>query len=399
MDDAFTFLMNMQSVTNDTPDLSICTSLRGMFAHSRFNSNIDNWDVSNITDMSLMFFQAQDFNQSLNSWDVGSVQYFNSMFNHATAFNGGISNWNLASASNLNNLFNNATSFDQDISNWDTSNVINMQGVFAGATSFNQPLDNWDVSSVTDFSLMFAESSFNLPITSWNTQSATNMRAMFAASVFNQPINHFDTCQVIDMVGMFFFNDAFNQNLDNWDTSQVTDMSMMFNDATAFNQNLNSWNVENLNQAADMLTNSDIGINNYTQLLQSWSQQTVNNNVTLSVGPQYCQAAQQFRDILTNTYGWIIIDGGVDTSANCTLGIEELEQSTFELYPNPATNQVSIDCNEHAFAKAELYNLQGQRVAYFTTSSFSVRKLKTGMYIVQVTTVDGQRLSERFIKR
>ena len=399
MDDAFMFLMNMQSVTNDTPDLSNCTSLRGMFAHSRFNSNINNWDVSNITDMSLMFFQAQDFDQSLNSWNVSGVQYFNSMFNHATAFNGDISNWNLLSASNLNNLFNNATRFNQDISNWDTSNVINMQGVFAGATSFNQQLDNWDVSSVTDFSLMFAESSFNLPLTSWNTQSATNMRAMFAASAFNQSINHFDTSQVIDMVGMFFFNDAFNQNLDNWDTSQVTDISMMFNDAAAFNQNLSSWNIENLTQAADMFTNSDIDVNNYTQLLQSWSQQTVNNNVTLSVGPQYCSAAQPFRDVLTNVHGWSITDGGVDTSANCTLSLEELEQSSFELYPNPATNRVNIDCGDLAFAKAEIFNLQGQQVATAQSNQIAVGQLKAGIYLIRVTSTSGQQVTQRFIKK
>ena len=46
-------------------------------------------------------------------------------------------------------FFENRT-FNQDIANWDTSNVTNMFTMFIGAASFNQPIGNWDTSNVTN---------------------------------------------------------------------------------------------------------------------------------------------------------------------------------------------------------------------------------------------------------
>ena len=38
-----------------------------------FNQDIGNWDVSNVTDMSNMFFLATSFNQDIGDWDVSNV--------------------------------------------------------------------------------------------------------------------------------------------------------------------------------------------------------------------------------------------------------------------------------------------------------------------------------------
>jgi len=80
---------------------------------------LDNWNVSNVTDMESMFNHATHFNQPLNNWDVSNVI-------------------------NMNFMFSNATSFNQPLNNWDVSNVTNMENIFVGATSFNQPLDDWN---------------------------------------------------------------------------------------------------------------------------------------------------------------------------------------------------------------------------------------------------------------
>ncbi len=42
-----------------------------------FNQNIGNWDVSNVTDMSQMFFSTDLFNQYIGNWDVGNVTDMN----------------------------------------------------------------------------------------------------------------------------------------------------------------------------------------------------------------------------------------------------------------------------------------------------------------------------------
>ena len=52
-----------------------------------FNQPLNNWNVSNVTDMDRMFFDARSFNQPLNKWDVSKVTNMSEMFNGASSFN------------------------------------------------------------------------------------------------------------------------------------------------------------------------------------------------------------------------------------------------------------------------------------------------------------------------
>ena len=54
-------------------DVSNVTDMSYMFYHSKFNQNISNWNVSNVTTMKYMFGRASNFNQNLNSWSVSNV--------------------------------------------------------------------------------------------------------------------------------------------------------------------------------------------------------------------------------------------------------------------------------------------------------------------------------------
>ncbi len=58
-----------------------------------FNQNIGSWDISNVTDMSGMFYDTDVFNQNIGSWDVRSVTDMSGMFYNATAFNEALSGW------------------------------------------------------------------------------------------------------------------------------------------------------------------------------------------------------------------------------------------------------------------------------------------------------------------
>ncbi len=52
-----------------------------MFSHcTNFNQPLNNWDVSNVTDMSWMFSHCTNFNQPLNNWDVSSVTKMSGIF-------------------------------------------------------------------------------------------------------------------------------------------------------------------------------------------------------------------------------------------------------------------------------------------------------------------------------
>ena len=147
-----------------------------------FNQPIGNWDVSNVTNMSGMFYSecsASLFNQDISLWDVSNVTDMSYMFG------GGAGN-------------SNDRTFNQDISQWDVSNVTSMYNMFEGAASFNQPIGNWNVSNVTDMSYMFFYAqSYNQSILGWNTSNVTDMSYMFhRAFSFNQDTNNINTANV-----------------------------------------------------------------------------------------------------------------------------------------------------------------------------------------------------------
>jgi len=56
-----------------------------------------------------------------------------------------------------------------------------------------------------------------------------------------------------------------------------------------------------------------LSTSNYDALLSGWSALPLQENVNFSGGnSKYSSSAQGARDVLTNTYGWIVTDGGID---------------------------------------------------------------------------------------
>tara|TARA_B100000927_G_scaffold273176_1_gene251381 strand:+ start:117 stop:1298 length:1182 start_codon:yes stop_codon:yes gene_type:complete len=191
-----------------------------------FNQNITSWDLSNVTDMSFMFYSARAFNQDIGIWDVSNVKNMEGLFVYAESFNKDISSWDVSNVTNMKDLFHFAQSFNINLNNWNVSNVNNMNGLFFNATSFNQDIGNWNVSNVTDMGRMFGF---------W-----------WKESVFNQDIGNWDVSKVSNMKEMFLHNNSFNQDIRNWNVSNVTDMIKMFSWASSFNQNLTKWCVDQI---------------------------------------------------------------------------------------------------------------------------------------------------------
>jgi hypothetical protein len=124
----------------------------------QFNQDIGSWDVSAVTIMAGMFYQATSFNQSIGSWDTSAVTSMLSMFFGATAFNNGgssdINNWRPISCSFFGSMFYNSP-FNQPIGNWTIgtgsqipATGINMQYMFS-TSPFNQNIGAWNVEKVT----------------------------------------------------------------------------------------------------------------------------------------------------------------------------------------------------------------------------------------------------------
>ena len=260
--------MLRQMVQNEEDVTKVCTTkvadmsslfIGNLFSMETnpFNQDISSWDVSNVTDMNVMFLLSS-FNQDISSWDVSGVTSMIGMFSY-TPFNQPISNWDVSSVINMSNMFN-FSQFNQPIGNWNVSNVTTMVGMFT-VSSFDQPIGDWDVSSVLDMSNMFQGSMFNQPIGNWNVSAVTNMSYMFAGFRFNQDIGSWNVSSVTNMKGMFVGSwgmgavNPFNQDISSWDVSNVSDMSDMFKESI-LNQDLSGWNVDNVIQCVDFSFNT-----------------------------------------------------------------------------------------------------------------------------------------------
>ena len=133
---------------------------------------INEWEVSLISDMSGLFYGLNLFNEDISSWDVSNVYDMSHMFNGAQNFNSDISNWNVSSVTNMHEMFYGVESFNADLSTWDVSSVTSMYGAFAGAESFNQDISSWDVANVTNMRAMFSgATSFNQDISAWDVSN------------------------------------------------------------------------------------------------------------------------------------------------------------------------------------------------------------------------------------
>lgn len=180
---AFYGATNLTSVPRNIP--TTINNFTAMFWEAtNFNDpNINHWDTSNVTNMTLTFIRATSFNQPLDNWDTSNVTSFSSMFQQAPAFNQPLNDWDTSKLRTLNQMFNGAKAFNQPIDHWDTSNVRLMSSTFAGASGFNQPIGNWDVTKATTMTYMFAGAhAFNQDLSNWNTASLTDYTGFSSGS-------------------------------------------------------------------------------------------------------------------------------------------------------------------------------------------------------------------------
>ena len=201
-DNTLTYLVNEKKTFKTKKELQIAIS------NFEWNKEIINiygipneWDVSDITDMSKLFWRNTIWNEEIGNWDVSQV-------------------------TNMSRMFEDAHKFNQDISGWDVGSVTNMEGMFYNALIFNKPL-YWNVSNVYNMSYMFENALLFNQKLSWNVSKVWNMRYMFHnAQSFNKQLI-WDVSKVTDMKKMFYNAESFNKKLD-WNVNNVDDMKNMF---------------------------------------------------------------------------------------------------------------------------------------------------------------------------
>ena len=84
---------------------------KGIFEETQFKYiDISDWDVSNVTDMSYMFFACEELKSvgDISSWDVSKVESMISMFSHCKTLTsvGDLSNWDVSNVKYMSYMFN-----------------------------------------------------------------------------------------------------------------------------------------------------------------------------------------------------------------------------------------------------------------------------------------------------
>lgn len=113
------------------------------------DANLNYIDVSMITDMSYLFVNCPDVrNIKIDQWDVSNVTNMDCMFEECEGFNADLSGWDVSKVENMNSMFNSCCNFNCDLSSWDTGNVVNMDYMFCGCMNLDTDLSKWNVANV-----------------------------------------------------------------------------------------------------------------------------------------------------------------------------------------------------------------------------------------------------------
>ena len=125
------------------------------------------------------------FTGEVTATDVPTIIYtsLNDCFANSTIQTfGNLNDWDVSSVTDMENMFNTAIYFDQDISSWNTESVTNMSYMFYNAISFNQPnvgnLNFTQVSNITSFIECDSTTSWRInTITTFLTNLSNNVNA------------------------------------------------------------------------------------------------------------------------------------------------------------------------------------------------------------------------------
>ena len=239
-----------------------CTSLN--------STNVATWDMSEVQNISRMFFGCTAFNVDLSSWNTAAVTDMSYLFDGCTSFNNGA----------LTNVGNVPLA-------WTTDAVTTTKFMFHSCHAFNQRIVFSNLPLVTICSSMFASCSLfnNGDVTNaggqpLNLQFSNHLESadtmFFNATAFNQTITFGTPTRLLYANGMFYcttpgvsvFN---NGNVTNAATKPfdtpfpaIHGVSNMFNNCVSFNQTVEIFTGSDVHDVSFMFANCDIFNNGNT---------------------------------------------------------------------------------------------------------------------------------------
>ena len=337
----FAYLANITIL--DSPTILPNTSLNDAFyLCTNFNSNISNWNVSNVTNMSSMFKLCEFYNSNLNNWDVSNVTDMSNMFENAYRFNNDNTpmNWNCndnliankfgnRSALYKNNNYaigaGNATrrignqsiqtpiwyyknfqyitnivehlpiiTTNNSIIILDTNNFPynNSSRKISISFSYSNSIQGEDGLSFKNVSTFYNNKS--IFITQFDGIPLSNSGEQFAnLSMLGIPATDTPTIFPNTSLSKAFYNCTnFNQDISNWNFSGVTNMESMFENATKFNQDISSWNISNVTNMDSMFENATKFSNNFEPMF--WNCASLTSAINFGLNSSFYETGESF---------------------------------------------------------------------------------------------------------
>ena len=205
-------LSNLEFIETSKINTSKTKNMRGLFyrVEKIKQLNLNNWDVSNVNDMSKMFWSSNFNYLDLNDWNTINVKNMYEMFRETR---------------DLETL---------KVSNWNTSNVTNMTAMFfiypnkeQGNSKLKElDVSKWDVSNVEDFRYMFEgqDKLEKLNVSNLNPIKAKSMYYMFHSASYlkNLDVSKWDVSNAEQLGGLFVNNYSLQYlDLTNWDITNL----------------------------------------------------------------------------------------------------------------------------------------------------------------------------------
>jgi surface protein len=104
-------------------------------------TNFSDLDVSKVNDMSKLFSgfnfsNSRNGDSDISNWDVSNVTTMESMFANSEGFNQDLNNWNVSNVENMNKMFLNCKSLNQSFNKWVIKITTQVDGMFVGCDQY-----------------------------------------------------------------------------------------------------------------------------------------------------------------------------------------------------------------------------------------------------------------------
>ena len=382
------------------------------FAFSAISgTGISTWDGSAVTNYGGIFKSATSFDADVSGLisDTTPINVnIEEMFRDATSFLGaGLQNWNMSEITSLEMLFFNTDSMNNvtNLTGWDTSKVTDFTRTFQNNWTGSLDFTWLDVSSATTMTRTWGYSTYTPDVTGLTfTTDCTFIQTFIDSGP--QPVGldtWGGTVFIKSTAGMFQdkANSLTDLDLSSWDVSDNTNFSSMFNacttwnpsaiftmtniletnlssmfeDCLAFNLDISSWDFSMVTSITDFGLNWGMNSTNYDLLLGALASQSLVSGLTTTMSSQYTKG-----ELSSGSPSIILLNNLIDSSANfVTDGVtagDILYNVTTDSYAEiiSVTITTLVLDSDIFLALGQTYSVQGSQAAkdrYVITNTYN----------------------------